>query len=269
MLRNAIKVFLLIFSLDVCIAIDLSINDDIEIPAICHHLPEATSPVDLSAACLSAQIAAETFPPLLPAANRLCLILEGTTAWVGVLQHRVNLAHEVCDSALAELENTVVSGITEYNALFTDLPSLLDKLSGVSSADDLYDESVLSEYEILGLSVNEWTLILDDENDDSQNFVNHNFFQKIAGSKYLGSQQFNARTQMSIVEDLQSRISETITLKESQDLQVRMAAELSYQKNVFMQLMAELLEIESANAMKETSQQRWYHNLTRKRENQQ
>ena len=266
MKRNRISILLmLIFSLE-SFSLDLNINSDIEIPDICRELPSATLPTDLSPICLSAQLAAQSFPPLLPSANQLCMVLEGITAEIGVFQIQINTIYDICDTALAEIETQMMMGVNEYNLISTDTFSLLEKLSNVSNVEDLYFESVQRNNGYLGEDEDQWMEILENTQHPEIQYSSINYFQKVSGAEYLGKSTLENNNQNLIVKTLQDEISETTTLKQSQDLAARMAGELAFQQNVFSQLIAEYLELESAQAMKELTQERWYQNLLKKRD---
>jgi hypothetical protein len=247
-------------------AFDFEINADIEIPDICQNLPSELSAADLSGACLSAQIAAEAWPPLLPAANRLCMILEGITANTVHLQMAVNNVHEFCDTAMLEIENNVKKGINEFHLDETDFQSLLNRLSKVTNNQDLKQKSLTEAGEFIGESDDVWMdEILVNEREPVKEYVDKNLLEKTAGADYLALENLT-NDNRDLISRLQEQISTTTTIKQSQDLSMRIVAEIGFQQNVFNQLLGEYLQLESAIAQRKIAQEEWYRKLLKKRE---
>jgi hypothetical protein len=247
-------------------AFDFEINADIEIPAVCEHLPEELTAVDLSAACLSAQLAAEAWPPLLPAANRLCMILEGMTAEVVHLQMAVNNIYEVCDTAMAELEDAVKRGTNEFYLEETDIASLLKRLSSVTNDEELKQKALTEPGEFIGTSDDDWLDdILNNDREPEKSLVKKKLLEQVAGAEFLALENLD-NDNRELIRQLQEGISNTVTIKQSQDLSMRIVAEIGFQQNVFNQLLGKYLELESAMAQRRITQEEWYRKLLKKRE---
>lgn len=256
---------LIVISINVT-AFDFNINDDIDIPNICENLPNQLNPVNLSAACLAAQTAAQTFPPLLPAANQLCQILEGITAEVTHLQMGVNNIYETCDSAMADVEIAVKTGVNDYFLDGTNFQSLLTRLSNINDNQDLKRKALDQPGEYIGVSEGDWyDNILNNNREPEQTLVDKNFLEKTAGAEYLALSNLNNNNK-DLIRDLQKQISETKTIKESQDLSMRIIAEIGFQQNIYNQLLGDYLLLESAIAQKRMMQDRWYKKLLTKRQ---
>ncbi|MFK5880136.1 MAG: hypothetical protein QM478_11665 [Flavobacteriaceae bacterium] len=259
--------FLLLIFLTINVsAFDFNINDDIDIPNICENLPSKLNPVNLSAACLAAQTAAVAYPPLLPAANQLCQILEGVTAQTTYLQMAVNNAYEYCDTAMEDLNNKVKTGTNDYFLNFTDINSLLNRLNGVTNNKELNQKALEEPGEFVGVTESEWLdEILEYEREPEKSLVNKNLLKKTAGAEYLALKNLN-NDNSELIRELQKKISKTKTIKESQDLSMRIIAEIGFQQNVYNQLIGEYLQLESALAQKRLVQDRWYKKLLTKRQ---
>lgn len=241
------RIFMLCAFVNVATAgVDVGLTD-LDVPAVCNSIEDITSPVDLSPACLAAQIAAQSYPVLLPAANQLCQILEGTTAAIGKVQIQINTVAEQCQNAMLELEEEMMVSmnpqITELYNSYEDHKKLL--------ADILKYEDLLRNGELqilLGVEIEEWEELLERTGNDTQTYADKQLYNSVNQSNYLLDKNLTeggfARQQQKVKTMLQTAGSH-ISLKESQDMNVRMTAELVYQQQAFQQLLTQYLALKA------------------------
>lgn len=232
---------------------------DLEVPAVCEAIPGLTTPIDLSPACLAAQIAAQSQPYLLPAANQLCQILEGTTAAVGVIQIEVNTAIEKCQEAMLDLEKQMMFGASPQIAQFMNtLNDHYDRLSGIQSYQDLIDLARANDQLIAGVEADEWTEVVEKANDQSVSAADKAFFDTYRDAKYIAKQNLQEgglSRQASKVKTMLETSGSHVKVKESQDMNVRLTAELVYQQHVFQQMLSQYLQMQSVRAQKTLAQE--------------
>lgn len=224
----------------------------LEVPAVCDAIPGLTSPIDLSPACLAAQTAAQAQPYLLPAANQLCQILEGTTATIGVIQIEVNTAIEKCQEAMLDLEQKMMFGASPQIAQFMNsMYDHYDRLSGIQSYQDLIDLARANNQLVAGLEGDEWDKVVNKSNDESKTYANKSYFDTYRDVNYMAKENLQnggLSRQSSKVKTMLETAGTHQKVKESQDMNVRMTAELVYQQHVFQQMLAQYLQLQSARA---------------------
>ncbi|WP_395377976.1 hypothetical protein [Marinicella sp. W31] len=264
MFSKIVKVVIMLFPIQL-FAQDLFINDDVQIPSLCENLPVITNPVDLSGACLAAQLAAND-PISKNFANELCQRLEGITAAVGVIQIEVNKAHDICKTAFGDLQNQMFSGINDYHLELSAYQDLLKRLNNIRSLQDLLELLTDNDGYYLNEDIDDWQEVYaaEDEKHKSMEIVGMNYLEVASGADFLSQEMLekgNAERQLAYIDSLQERAGEGVSLKESQDITVRMMAELAMQSNVSQQLLNQYLRLEAAESMKKLSQENYYHRL--------
>lgn len=252
------KKLILVFATFQVNALELNLGD-LEIPAVCEAIPGLTMPVDLSPACLAAQMAASAQPYLLPAANQLCQILEGTTAAVGVIQIQVNTAIEICQEAMLDLEKQMMFGASPQIATFmNNLYEHKKRLSGINSYQDLINLARSNDQLVAGLEQDDWDPIIDKSKDESVAAADRKLFEALTDTQYLvkkNLQEGGLSQQAAKVKTMLETTGSQVKLKEAQDMNVRMTAELVYQQHVFQQMLAQYLALQSAESLLESKHQ--------------
>lgn len=247
------KIIFVLFAFD-AVALELDLGD-LEVPAVCEAIPALTTPVDLSPACLAAQIAAEAYPPLLPAANQLCQILEGTTATVGVIQIQVNTAIEKCQQAMLDLEKQMMIGASPEIANFLNtLNEQRERLAGIKSFQDLIDFATRNDQLVAGLEQTDWEEIITRSNDETVSYSDVKAFEAFVGANYLAKTNLQDGLLSQQAQKVKTMLETTgshVKVKESQDMNVRMTAELVYQQHVFQQMLAQYLELQATRTQQD------------------
>jgi len=238
--------------------------DDFEIPPICENIQEFVTPVDLSPACLAAQTAATSFPPLLPAANQLCQVLEGTTATLGVFQIEINIIYEKCQLELAKIENELTKGISEYSD-YLNTPFIKKKrLLGATSNQELEDKAVIKG--VLDIDFEEWDEIHELSINDTSVFTKKRLIREVVKSNYVVDQFLVdgvANDLINMVVQMLHKSGSDVSIKASQDLHVRMTAELVYQQQAMQQIMNQYLALIAAEEQEKMASQKYFSEFIR------
>ncbi|WP_395378208.1 hypothetical protein [Marinicella sp. W31] len=255
------KVIFLLIVTNPIFALDIDLGADLEIPAICENIPEFALAVDLSPACLSAQLAAEAFPPLLPAANRLCQILEGTTAIQGVIQIEVNTIHEQCQLAFSQMQRDMFEGDYDYSQILNDI---LDRRRRVANSTNDIEllENAISQEQVGFISHEDWKDILAHGN--KGDYARLSLVDEVAKTKFLSKFNLdngNAQGQIERVKALIDMAGSDIEIKGSQDINSRLMGELSYQQQVFQQLLNQYIALLAAQEQERLAGQEFWTNF--------
>lgn len=239
------SIFLMSMSFHV-LALDVDLGVDIEIPPICENIPQFAQPIDLSPACLSAQLAAESFPPLLPAANQLCQILEGTTAIQGVIQIEVNTIHEQCQLAFSQIQRDLLEGEYDYAQILNGIFEQRQRVADSTNTVELLENAISNE-EVGFIPFESWSEILEQGN--KGDYSRNKLLEETAKSKYLAKFNIDSGNSQGQIERVKTLIDMTgrdVAVKGSQDVNVRLMGELTYQQQVFQQLLNQYLALLAA-----------------------
>jgi hypothetical protein len=239
---------------------DFDLGDDIEIPNICQHIEDFVTPVDLSASCLAAQVAAQGNPLLEPAANRLCQILEGATATLGVLQLEINTIYETCQLEINKIQRELTEGVTGHaNLLNSEITKRL-RLMDALSFDELEEKGMSTP--VAGISIDRWDELIDQTPDENVRQAKKQLLREVAKSNYVANRfllEGLADGMINMVVDLLGMTGSDLSVKGSQDLQVRLNAELVYQQQAFQQIINQYLALVAVQEQKRMASERFNH----------